>query len=62
MKIRRHCKNCGTVIDMSSERHYVVAVRKDLCNLVHFDAFDCQNCGCQYIAGVREINIIKEEK
>lgn len=65
MRIKRHCKNCGAIIDVSKERHYVVKLRSSdggwmrdgLCA----DAYDCQECGCQYIAGIREINTIKKE-
>ena len=62
MKIKRHCKNCGAVIDMSKERHYVAVTRSEQSfsvslsayKITKFDAFDCQECGCQYLAGVRE--------
>lgn len=67
MRIKRHCKNCGAVIDMSKDRHYVVKVQAGDNALIrssysYADAYDCQECGRQYLAGFREIHKLEEEK
>lgn len=59
MRIKRRCKNCGTVIDMSVGRHYLVTDANEkgfagaMSGYTCYKAFDCQNCGCQFLAGIR---------
>ena len=57
MRKKKRCANCGAVLELTEDRHYIVA-EQDRTNLLFpktilFDAYDCQICGRQYLAGVR---------
>lgn len=51
------CKVCGYVFELTKKRHYIAREKTELFLLPSnkmeptlYDAFDCPNCGCQYIA------------
>lgn len=58
MKKRRRCANCGAVLELTEERHYI-AVNEGksdgalFSKPVFIDAYDCQVCGRQFMAGIR---------
>lgn len=51
------CKVCGSELELTEKKHYVAT--ETVSSLLNsqekwYDAFDCQICGCQYIAGERK--------
>lgn len=55
------CKVCEHVFELTKERHYIAREKTELFLIASnkmeptlYDAFDCPNCGCQYIAKERK--------
>lgn len=55
------CKVCGYVFELTKKRHYIAREKTELFLLPSnkmeptlYDAFDCPNCGCQYIVNERK--------
>ena len=55
------CKVCGYVFELTKKRHYIAREKTELFLLPSnkmeptlYDAFDCPNCGCQYIANEKQ--------
>ena len=58
MKKRKRCANCGAVLELTEERHYIAVEATKNDGLLYqkpifFDAYDCQVCGRQYLSGIR---------
>ena len=63
------CKVYGHVFELIEERHYIAREKTELFLLPSnkmeptlYDAFDCPNCGCQYIANERKRVFSKGDK
>ena len=63
------CKVCEHVFELTKERHYIAREKTELFLLPSnkmeptlYDAFDCPNCGCQYIANERKRVFSKGDK
>lgn len=63
------CKVCGNVFELTEGRHYIAREKTELCLIgsnkmetTLYDAFDCPNCGCQYIANERKRIFSKGDK
>jgi len=63
------CKVCGYVFELTKKRHYIAREKTELFLLPSnkmeptlYDAFDCPNCGCQYIANERKRVFSKGDK
>ena len=57
MRKKKRCANCGAVLELTEDRHYI-ATDQDRTNplfpkTILIDAYDCQICGRQYMAGIR---------
>lgn len=58
----RLCEACGKALILDKEHHKVVRddTETGLCTIgrnnepIHYDAFDCEYCGCQTIIGERK--------
>lgn len=59
------CKVCEHVFELTKERHYIAREKTELFLIASnkmeptlYDAFDCLNCGCQYIANERKRKVV----
>lgn len=52
-----NCKVCGTEFEPKKEDKYMVKIVKRTnfvtADVEYYDAFDCPQCGCQQLAGLR---------
>ena len=55
------CKSCGNIFELTEQRHYIAREKTEMFLIASnkmeptlYDAFDCPNCGCQYIANERK--------
>lgn len=55
------CKICGHVFELTNKLHYIAREKTEIFLISSnkmeptlYDAFDCPNCGCQYIANERK--------
>lgn len=60
MMRRKRCANCGAILKLTSDLHYIATevdktqpLSPILQTLIYMDAYDCQVCGRQYLAGIR---------
>ena len=55
------CKVCGTEFEPKKEDKYVVKIVKRTsfvtADIEMYDAFDCPQCGCQQLAGLRHMEV-----
>lgn len=61
---RKRCANCGAILKLTLDQHYI-ATEQDRTNplfpkTVLIDAYDCQICGRQYLAGIRAAVVAEE--
>ena len=62
----KKCNVCGKRLKLKSLYRYKVTKRPIGLNAlirepVIYEAFDCQNCGCQNIVNIREDELIEQE-
>lgn len=55
------CKVCGARFYPSKEGHYV-AQEPGLFAPIFYDVYDCPQCGSQFVAGRRMLEVAEEEE
>lgn len=63
------CKSCGHVFELTEQWHYIAREKTEMFLIASnkmeptlYDAFDCPNCGCQYIVNERKRVFSKGDK